>query len=234
MVIEQNSRIINNIHGSYDFKFVPPGRSSLKIPFTITNTGNAVLSGITVSIKGDDSSHFLLKTLNLEKSLKPKQSTEFAIIFEPSAYGHKRAVVEILNSSEVAKFTFNIGGRAEDRPVIGVRTAAQGEISYAGTGYNYGYLATGSTGTPVTYIISNTGTGTLKNIAVTIEGYDRPQWILDTSSLASTLAPGEETAFSIAFIPSGVEEAKFGAISIVNNSEINPFAFTIRGTNNPN
>lgn len=236
MVVEQNSRNISNVHGEYNFKYVSPGQSSRKIEFIIKNTGNAELKGIAVSIKGDDSSHFTLKTLNLEKSLKPKGQTKFHIIFEPTDYGRKVAVVEILNSSEVANFTFNIEGAAENRPLIAVR-AESTYITYSATGYNYGDHYESTTSAPVTYYIENNGTGPLNNISVSIEGYDAvihppytySHWTLDTSNLSSTLLPGEQTSFTIAFNSFGRYEVKFGAVSIKNSSEYNPFAFTIRG-----
>lgn len=243
MVVEQNSRNISNVHGEYNFKYVSPGMSSQKIKFIIKNTGNAELKGIAVSIKGDDSTHFTLKTLNLEKSLKPKGQTEFHIIFEPSDYGRKTAVVEILNSSEVANFTFNIEGSAENRPLIAVR-AESTYITYTETGYDYGDQMDKTKSAPVTYYIENSGTGPLNNISVSIEGYDatvnptygQSHWELDTSNLASTLQPGERTSFSIVFTPYGRYEVKYGAVSIKNSSEFNPFAFTIRGDciRNPN
>ena len=81
----------------------------------------------------------------------------------------------------------------------------------------------------ITYTIYNTGIANLTLGAITIGGTNAGDFSLTTAP-STTVAPGSSTTFVITFIPSllGVKNA---TISIVNNdSDENPYIFSIRGT----
>ncbi|TDE03139.1 LamG-like jellyroll fold domain-containing protein [Flavobacterium hiemivividum] len=80
-----------------------------------------------------------------------------------------------------------------------------------------------------TYTIQNTGATSLSIGAITISGANASDFTVTTSPNAS-IAPGASSTFSVSFNPSTLGE-KNAAISIVNNdSNENPYDFSIQGT----
>ncbi|MCP5534755.1 MAG: choice-of-anchor D domain-containing protein [Akkermansiaceae bacterium] len=74
---------------------------------TIYNTGASVLTGISVSISGPDSSEYALAT-SPASSLNPAESTTFRVRFTPTTEGVKRASLRIASNDPV-KNPFDIG-----------------------------------------------------------------------------------------------------------------------------
>ena len=96
---------------------------------------------------------------------------------------------------------------------------------------DFGDVAGGSSGEPVTIRIMNKGTGELTlTSGVTIEGTDAAMFIIETQP-AETIAPDEESDFTIIFQPGGSAGAKTATARIAHNDKLlsGDFVFTVSG-----
>lgn len=82
--------------GAYNRKFgqVPVGKKSIPYAFELTNVGNRPLTYLRASIKGENSSDFII-TLPPKTSLAPGKSTTVKIIFLPKEKGIRKATLEL-------------------------------------------------------------------------------------------------------------------------------------------
>lgn len=75
-----------------------------------------------------------------------------------------------------------------------------------------------------TFTINNSGTGDLIINGISLDGIDSGEFAIDTGSMATTLAPGSQTGFTVTFDPSstGIKNASL----TVNNNDNNETSYT--------
>ncbi|MBX3473765.1 MAG: choice-of-anchor D domain-containing protein [Planctomycetes bacterium] len=123
-------------------------------------------------------------------------------------------------------------------PVLAVADPG-GAIAYnaaaGSTPRNFGTqgIAAGPTAA-ITITISNTGSAALTLSAPTATGSDGGEFVLNTSSMVFSVAPGNNTTFTIAFDPTTIG-SKSSFIEFTHNAaSSNPFRFEVTGVgNNP-
>jgi uncharacterized cupredoxin-like copper-binding protein len=93
---------------------------------------------------------------------------------------------------------------------------------------NLGSVEVGKTSAVFTYVIANSGTGELKNIAVSKTGTHAGDFVL-TAPRATTLAPGATTTFTVVFKPTAADTRAAQLKVASNDANENPFEINLEG-----
>ncbi|MEM7179912.1 MAG: choice-of-anchor D domain-containing protein [Spirochaetota bacterium] len=219
--------------GSYNFGSVRTGNSSTKITFTIANTGTADLSlGAMPSLSGTNSSEYTLDTSETTTKVAPGASTDFSLVFTPTATGVRNAAI-IINSNDTDEETYTLyltgTGTTTDIPEINI---TDGSTSIANGGnYDFGSVVQGRSSATTTFTIENKGTATLNLSSVPIlSGANSSEFTIDTSSLATAIASANSTTYTVIFHPTS-SGTKAAVVTIPSNdSDESSYVINLTGT----
>jgi hypothetical protein len=202
--------------------------------FTIQNTGAGYLTVGAISFSGTNASEFSVTTAP-SSSVSPSGSTTFIVTFNPTGTGTRSATISIINSdADENPYTFAIQGTGIPVPEIDMQgngvSIADGDATPVTTdNTDFGSIDYTSGTIPVTYTIYNTGTLTLNLGAITIGGTNATDFAVTTAP-AATVAPGGNTTVVITFNPSAVGVRNATLSMVTNDTNENPYNFSIRGT----
>lgn len=219
--------------------------------FEIQNLGGATLTTGAITITGTNPGDFIIFPSGTDPSgpINPVSggiisSKQLTIIFDPSAAGLRRAIVNIASDdANENPYVFHIQGYGFDPvPEIDLvgNTGGTGPIidgsliPSLGNNTLFDPQNVGVTNQTKDFKIRNTGTFTLQltdpTPYVTISGTNPGDFTLVTSPTSGSIIPGSFRTFSINFNPTapGIRTAM---VSIANNdSNENPYNFLIQGT----
>jgi len=216
---------------SRDFGSVNLGNASAPRTFTIRNLGTAPLSDLTISKAGANSSDFLIDTTGLAPTLPPGASTSFSVMFSPSGSGSRSASLQVTsNDSDENPFDVAIVGVGVVVPEIAVEQ--QGGINLAdGTStISFGNVGLGGNSPSISFTIRNTGTAILNALTLGKSGVNTSEFLINTSGMAQSLSPGEETSFSLVFAPGDLGPRSATLQIGSNDGDENPFDLALSGT----
>jgi hypothetical protein len=209
--------------------------------FTINNTGNAPLdlSGSPkVAISGTNASDFTVTSQPSSSVAASTGSTTFEITFDPSGNGTRSASVSIANNdSNENSYNFSIQGTGAT-PEINIKgnnvSISNGDSGPSTNDHtDFGSLNVLSETVIRTFTILNTGSVTLNlngTPKVAVTGTNASDFTVTTQPGSTVAATSGTTTFQITFDPSagGLRTAN---ISIDNDdTDENPYTFTIQGT----
>lgn len=217
-----------------DFGSTDITSGSIVRTFTIENTGTATLTISSVGITGTHAADFSITSFP-SGTVAAGGSTTFQVTFNPSAVGVRNAVVTVNNDdSNEAVYDFAITGTGTIAPEANIQGNGISIVDGDGTPStadwtNFGDVEISVGTAPRTFTIYNTGSGTLTLGTITIGGTHASNFTI-TSSPAASVAPGGSTTFTITFNPSatGTRSATFSIVT--NDSDENPYNFSIQGT----
>ena len=201
--------------------------------FTIQNIGTATLSlsgSPRVAVSGTNASDFVVFA-QPAATLAASGSVNVQFNFTPSAAGLRTATVTIANEdSDENPFTFDIAGTGVVLlPEIAVTETVAGNIPDNTGTFSFG---TTTVGTPVTktFTVTNSGDATLNLSNLTVpSGFT----IAANFGSSTVAASGGTTTFQIT-MSAGAAATPSGTLSFTNDdSDENPYNFTISGTVNP-
>ena len=204
------------------------GTGTLSETFTITNTGNVVLTIGAISFTGTNASDFSIQTAP-STTIGSYGSTTFIVLFTPSASGARTATINIVNNDSTKNpYTYAIKATSTALPLISVQgnatTISNGATSVTTSNWtNFSNLTITRT-----FTINNTGNFPLTIGGITFTGVNPGDFSILTPPSATIAALGN-TTFTVLFTPSalGLRDA---TVKIVNNdSTKNPFTFAIEG-----
>jgi len=217
-----NNAVTNN------FGSVAVGSNISRI-FTITNSGNANLTNLLITIDGTDAAMFIVTT-NPATSVSPGSDTTFTVRFAPVSAGTKTAALHIA-SNDPTNNPFNIvvtgtgAGEAVIPGIVVQQPAGTNLVNNTATN-NFGSVAVG-TNTSLTFTITNFGGTNLIISGITIDGTNSAQFTV--TNLTATVGPGGSTNFTVLFTPASTG-LKTAALHIANNDvNNNPFNIVITG-----
>ncbi len=220
--------------GSYDV-----GAGSISNTFTIQNTGESSLS-LTgtplVALSNGTDFTITQPSPTSPLSIAAGGSTTFAVAFDPTTTGTKTDTISIANNdADENPYTFVITGEGISSSEINLK---QGSTNIAdGGSHDFGDKALDSNN-DLTFTIENNGTGALSLTGtpdkVSITGADAGQFSIDeTGTTSPVAASGGTTTFTIRFKPTTTGD-KTATITIANNdSNEDPYNFTITGKGIP-
>ncbi|RZJ67738.1 MAG: choice-of-anchor D domain-containing protein [Flavobacterium sp.] len=208
--------------------------------FTITNTlaSGTILNLGAITFTGGAAADFTV-TSAPATSIAPGASTTFQVTFNPSATGVRTTSLNIAtNDLNTPIYNFNIEGTGGDPEINiqgnGINIVINDSGPSTADGTDFGAVnIIGATSATQTFVIQNTGSAPLNITGVTITGGQAGDFTVTTPP-ATTVAPGASTSFVVTFNPSATG-IRTTVIYVANNdSNENPYNFTIRGTgNNP-
>ena len=98
-----DSIILSDITG-YDFNDQEINVSTLPVPFTLRNQGNAKLVIKSIELSAGDASQFVLAKPALPVTLEPDKEIKISVVFIPRSEGTKTAVLNIKSNDGVMGF----------------------------------------------------------------------------------------------------------------------------------
>jgi hypothetical protein len=195
--------------------------------FTIKNTGTADLTGLTVAADGTNAAEFTV-TANPASSVAPGGNTTFTVRFKPGAAGVRNAAIHIAsNDANENPFDITLTGTGIGIPEIEVRQPAGTNLTDSVSSKSFGSVVVKSKVTK-TFTIKNTGTATLKSLAITKNGKHAKNFTV-TKPLKTSLSPGTSTTFKVTFKPSAKGTRKAAIHIACNDGNENPFDIALTG-----
>jgi len=208
-----------------------PLNSTTEFVLTLQNNGNYSLYISSYSMYGSEFSEFSHTVGDfIFSSISESGSTTFTIRFSPTSFGAKSAVIDI-NSTDPDENPYTIILRGySSAPTDAEIDVKQGTTAIAdGTGiYDFGSQPI-STNTDKVFTIQNIGLTASTLGSYLITGTNADQFSLQGTN-PSTVSASGSTSFTIRFAPTSLG-AKTATISFANqDSDENPYNFTITGT----
>lgn len=207
--------------------------------FTIKNIGSGALNltGVPrVALTGVHAGDFLVSSQPGVSSVAPGGSVSFAVTFNPTAVGLRTAIISIANDDDDENpFTFTIQGNGDASPEINILgnsvSIASGDLTPSATDSTLFKNTIIDSTSWVTYTIENEGSALLTLTgAITISGAHSSDFTISQLPQSTVAAGGGMTTFSIRFIPSA-EGLRTATVSIPSDdSDENPYTFSIAGT----
>jgi len=205
------------------------------VVLTIENLGSAPLSIHSINLSGTHSAMYSVDSSSVPSSIAAGESASCTVIFRPTSTGVKNASLVITsNDSDEGTYTISLRGTGvvAPSPEINVKNGLF-NLPSGSQGHDYGNVIVNQTGATVTFTIENTGTGALSISGIAVTGSGSSQFVLDATTVASSVSPGASTTFTVTFAPTSAG-SKSAVISIENNdSDENPFVFSVVGTASP-
>lgn len=195
--------------------------SSSTKTFTIRNAGFANLDLLSISSSGTNAANFT-PSAPLQPVLIPGASTTFTVAFRPSGTGVKNAsiIIQSTDPDSESSFLINVTGSGFDAPEIVVSEPYSPEL-INGAKNDFGSVEIKLLHSK-TFIVKNVGTGTLKNIGVSLSGSSA---FTKTTLAVTSLKPGTQAKFTVTFRPSNV--GKKSANLVITSNDANESSITI-------
>ena len=208
-----------------------------------TGSGSLTLNGVPlVELTGIHAGDFLVSTQPSASSIAPGDSVAFAVTFNPTVVGTRSAIISIANDDDDENpFTFNIQGTGVASAEINVLgngvIIVSGDNTPSATDSTLFQETIVDSASWVGFTIENTGSALLtltgESPYVTISGAHASDFTVTLIPQATLAAGGGSTIFNIRFIP-GAEGLRTATISIASDdSDENPYTFSISGVGLP-
>lgn len=180
-------------------------------------------------------------TLRFTNNFAPAASDEFVILDNfSSVTGTFDTVTGLPDGFGVVYNENNASGKpsvkikAVAAPEIAVEQPAGTNLVSNSTSVSFGTVITGHPGVTNTFTIRNSGSADLTLGAFTVDGTNSGDFTLHTNSMASTVAPGGSTTFSVVFNPASAG-ARSATLRLANNDpNETSFSIGLTGTGVPN
>jgi hypothetical protein len=125
---------------------------------------------------------------------------------------------------------YGLLGTVGPGPEIRVEQPAGTAITDGSAIVNFGLVEPGSSSTPKTFTITNTGTTNLTLGTITTDGTNGSEFTVDTTGLSALLAPAESTTFSVTFTDGGGGSRSAALHIASDDGNESPFDIALTGT----
>ncbi len=189
---------------------------------TLSNTGNAVLTGIAISITGANPTDFA-QTNNCGTTLAASAACTISITFTPATVTNFSALLSVADSASGSPQTAALTGSGAAVPAS-IASLTPAGLSFPGTNV-------GGTSTAQVLTLSNTGNALLNITGISIAGAN-PADFTETNTCGATLAASAGCTISVTFSPLSASSFT-AAVSVVDNATGSPQSATLGGTGMP-
>src|SRR5579884_1486611 len=203
----------------------PAGKVGVKsdaLPVTVTNSGDAPLAISTVQITGTDASDFSQSAVCpiSPDTLAAGGSCTIWVAVTPDSPGPKSASLVVGDNAASSPQSVSLSGDGLDSPVVQLAPSSLG----------FGSLQVGSTSSPQSVTLSNTGTAPLDLSSVTLGGADAADFGLTTTCQPQEgVAVGGSCSASVTFAPQS-SGAKAATILFTDGAAGSPQSVALSGT----
>jgi hypothetical protein len=185
------------------------GSTSAAQTVTLTNAGSAALSITSISVSGD-----FAQINTCESSVAPGIACTVTITFTPTALGNRYGAVTITDNAVNSPQTILLAGNGLPTPVV----------SLSVTSLTFSSQPLGTTSSPQTVTMSNTGTSALTITSIVTTG-DFAQ----LNTCGASLAAGASCAISVTFTPTAAR-SRTGSLTITDNAVGSPQIVSLGGS----
>ena len=194
------------------------GGSSIVLPVTLTNTGNATLTVSGDSLTG--SSWFTIASDTCSTaSLGPNASCAVSVRFYAGAPG---------SFASTLGFTDNAGSGGQSVPISG--TALVGRPQFSPTSLSFGSIRLGRHSTAQAVTVTNVGNAALNISSVTIQGSNASDFAVTSNSCVGSPVPvGGRCTVSVVFSPKAVG-SRSAALVFASDDPAGPYTISMSGT----
>jgi hypothetical protein len=186
---------------------LPAGTTSSAITATLQNTGNAVLTGISMATDGD-----FLESNTCGNSLAVGASCAIAVKFLPTARGIREGSLTISSSAISSPNAISLEG-------VGLAPV----MTLSPTSLNFGNQLIGITSGVQTVIVTSAG-----DLNLNITGVSTSGDFAQTNTCNQPLAPGSTCTVSVTMTPTAAG-ARTGALTFTDNEPVAAPAVTLTG-----
>jgi hypothetical protein len=205
--------------GSFTFANTAVGSTAAAQTFTLSNTGNAILTGIVVTLGGTNPGDFATTT-TCGSTLAASSNCTISVTFTPASPNTFIAALSVAD---------NASGSPQMATISGTGTATPAPIaSLSPSTYTFVNTTVGSTSAAQTFTLSNTSNALLTGIAISLGGTN-PTDFATNSTCGSTLAASASCTISVTFTP-GSPNTFNAALSVADNASGSPQTSALSGT----
>lgn len=202
------------------------GTTSVIQNVTVSNTGNAALTGIIISKAGSNPADFVVTT-NCPVSLgfgPPSPTCNITVAFAPAATGNKSAQVRIQSNDPVRPNVFVTLSGTGVAPVMAVSSTS---LSFSTKGSSSTTLNVTNTGTAVLNLVGNPALQIVGSGLPT----SAPTKFTASNVNCNNVAPGGKCSIKVTFTPgAGANNQTLTAILRINSNAVNsPFNLSLTG-----
>jgi hypothetical protein len=214
--------------GSADYGAVLAGNSA-ELTFTITNSGDAELSGLALWLDGPDACAFALSTNSLSPVPESGGTASFTVRFSPRSAGGKTAVLYFIsNDPESGLWMVHLTGTGTASALV-VEQPPGNPLANGHGSTDFGAIQQGGS-TNLTFVAKNVGSSALNLSNLVIFGADASAFTIVTEPASIIAAPAGSTSFTIRFSPPSFG-TKTATLSLPNDDPLhNPFYINITGS----
>jgi len=184
------------------------GTSGSAQTVTLKNTGTASLTISSITISGDFSQTHTCSTI-----LAVGNSCSISVTFKPTASGTRTGVLTVSDNAVPATQTVSLTG-----------TGAAPAVSLSPTSLTFASQAVGTSSSPQSVILTNTGSATL-----TVSGISASGDFSQTNTCGSSVAAGASCTISVTFKPT-VAGTRNGTLTITDNASPSTQTVSLTGT----
>ncbi len=199
------------------------GTASSASSITLTNNGNATLTGIAITLGGTNASSFA-KTTTCVATLAAGSNCSISVTFTPAAATTYTATISVASSATSTPQTITLTGTGTTTttpPTPAQAVLSATTIAFPGTAVN-------STATAMSVTLSNPGGSTLTAISITLGGTNASDFA-ETTTCAATLSAGSSCTISATFTPTAAA-TDTATISVASSATTAAQTITLTGT----
>jgi sugar lactone lactonase YvrE len=186
---------------------------------TLSNTGNASLTGIAISITGANPTDFA-QTNTCGTTLAASANCTISITFTPASVASLTATLSVADNASNSPQTVTLSGSGTAVPAP-VASLSPTSLGFASTSVS-------STSAAQTLTLTNNGNAPLTGIAVSLTGAN-PADFAETTTCGATLAASASCIISVTFTPQ-VAGSLTAAITVTDNASGSPQMAALTGT----
>lgn len=192
-----------------DFGTQRVGSTSAAQMATLTNSGDAPLSGIVITMPASD----FTQTNDCGATLAIGASCTITALFAPTAAGPRTGTISITSNAVGSPHTISLTG-----------TGTQPTAQASPASLTFGNQIVGSTSAPQTVTLTNTGNAPLAISSIVVSGdFSR------STTCGATLDPAASCTIDLTFTPT-TTGARTGALTISDDATTSPQVINLNGT----
>lgn len=167
-----------------NFGDVVVGQTSTASMFTVTNTGSAASSAVTVAISGGNASDFSIGANTCTGTLAPAATCTVSVTFAPPSAASPHMASAMLTAS---------AGTATASSALSGRAVADVGFTVTPTPFSFGTTAVGTPTASHTFTVTNTGGVPSGTLTASLTGLDATQFTLGTDGCTGMVLAGGAT-----------------------------------------
>ena len=183
---------------------------------TLSNTGNAALSIVSLVVTGTNAGDFA-QSNTCGGSVAASGTCTISVTFTPVASDSRTASVSIMDNASGSPQTVSFSG-----------TGTTALVSLSPTSLPFGNQSVGVTSAAQTVTLSNTGTASLSITSLTLTGTNASDFT-QSNTCGSSLAAGGNCTISVTFTPSA-SGSRTASVSVADSASGSPQTVSLSGT----